>query len=399
MKGPTAKTHPRIEVPLVDLKAQFASIRSDVLAAIERVFASGHFILASEGEQLEGEIARYCQTRFAVGCASGTDALQLSLMALGIEAGDEAITVPLTFLASASCAARLGARPVFVDIDPRTFTLDPNRLEPHLRRLGANRLEHTRAVIPVHLYGQCADMDSILCLADEFELAVIEDAAQAIGAESHSRKAGSMGWAGCLSFYPTKNLGAYGDGGMVTTNDEAAAVRIRSLRAHGAAEDKHHFSSVGINSRLDELQAAMLRVKMDRLEPWIEARRVHAQRYDQLFKAAGLADGEAVYPDRWHPVVVPFRAAKTRHVFHQYCIRARDRDGLQRHLAEWGVGTDVYYPVPLHLQACFAGLGYKPGDFPEAERAARELLALPVYAELSAEQQAYVVDRIVAFYV
>lgn len=398
MRGTRTKARQRRQVPLVDLKAQFATIRPAVLAAIHRVLKSQRFILDAEVEQLEREIARYSKTRFAIGCASGSDALLLSLMLLGVRPGDEVITVPLTFFASASCAARLGARATFVDIDPRTFNLDANRLEAHLRGLDTTRQKNTRAIIPVHLYGQCAEMDAILCVATEFSLPVIEDAAQAIGAEDRGRRAGSMGWVGCLSFYPTKNLGGYGDGGMVTTNDEAAARRIRSWRAHGVGEDKHHFDAVGINSRLDELQAAVLRVKLHRLEQWIKARRAHARRYDQLFQVAGLTASRAVYPNRTHPVVVPYQVPDGRHVFYQYSIRAHDRDGLQRHLAKHGVGTDVYYPVPLHLQACFAGLGYKPGDFPEAERAARELLALPVFPELTAEQQQYVVNKIAAFY-
>jgi dTDP-4-amino-4,6-dideoxygalactose transaminase len=287
---------------------------------------------------------------------------------------------------------------VFVDIEPRTFNMDPEKLRARLKKLDSAGRKCTRALIPVHLYGQPADMDAINSIATEFNLPVVEDAAQAIGAELQGKRAGSLGRIGCFSFYPTKNLGAYGDAGALTTADAALADRLRAMSRLGCTHDKYHHDHVGWNARLDELQAAVLRVKFRHLEEWNQARIARAGRYDELFLGAGLSDPQKTCPDEKHPVVIPFRAPERRHVFHQYVIRAKDRDALKKFLAEEGVGTEVYYPLPLHLQSCFHGWGGRAGEFPEAERAAREVLALPLYPELTAEQQRYVPDRLAAFY-
>ena len=393
-----AKPATRLQVPQVDLKAQYAALKDEIQAALARVLESQRFILGEEGEALERELAALCGVPHAIGCASGSDALLLSLVTLGVGPGDEVITVPFTFFATAGAVARLGARAAFVDIEPRTCNLDPKKLEVHLNALDPERRRRTRALIPVHLYGQPADLQAINDLAAKFELAVIEDAAQAVGAELRGRRVGSLGRTACFSFYPTKNLGAYGDAGLVTTADPNLYDRMHALRQHGCTHDKYHHDFVGWNSRLDELQAAVLRVKLGHLEEWNAARRERADRYDQAFLATGLADRRKAYPDEQHPIVVPYRAEGRKHVFHQYVIRARDRDRLQRFLAAEGVGTDVYYPLPLHLQACFRGWGGRPGDCPEAERAAAEVLALPIYPELTAEQQQYVAAKVTEFY-
>jgi dTDP-4-amino-4,6-dideoxygalactose transaminase len=387
-----------MRIPQLDLQAQYAGLKGEIQAALARVCASQRFILGPEGEAMERELADYCRVPHAIGCASGSDALLLSLVTLNAGAGDEIVTVPFTFFSTAGAIARLGARASFVDIEPRSYTLNPKALKTHLESLPAQRRNRTRALIPVHLYGQTADMETINEIAAKFDLPVIEDAAQAIGAEFHGRRAGSIGRTGCFSFYPTKNLGAYGDAGMVTTSDAALADRLRAMSRHGCSHDKYHHDHVGWNARLDELQAAVLRVKFRHLEEWNRARIARADLYDQLFLEAGLADAKKTYPDEKHPVVIPYRAPGRRHVFHQYVIRARDRDGLRKFLAEEGVGTEVYYPLPLHLQSCFHGWGGREGELPEAERAAREVLALPLYPELTAEQQRYVPDRIAAFY-
>ena len=316
-------------------------------------------------------------------CASGSDAVLLALMALDIGAGQEVVTTPFTFFATASAIARVGARPRFVDIEPRTYNIDPAKLE-------AATGGRTRAVVPVHLYGQCAGMDEILGVAERHNLHVIEDAAQAIGAEDRGRRAGSMGVTGCFSFYPTKNLGAAGEAGMLTTDDAALAARLRRLRTHGGATEYQH-EELGFNSRLDTLQAAVLRVKLPHLDSWSQARRERADTYTRLLADAGLS--ELVTP--------PFVREDALHIFHLYVIRVpppASRDALIEHLRLSGVGTKVYYPVPMHLQQCFAGLGYSEGDFPEAERAARETLALPMFPELTEEQQAYVVEAIRRFF-
>jgi len=370
------------KVPLLDLRAQFETIRDEVRPAVDRVFDSQQFVLGAEVRALEEEIAGYSKTKFAVGCASGSDALLLALMSCGIGEGDEVITAPFSFFATAAAITRLGARPVFVDIDARTFNIRPSLV-------AAAVTERTRAIVPVHLYGQCAEMNPLIELSQSRGIPIIEDAAQAIGAEDQRRRAGSMGTIGCLSFYPSKNLGGAGDGGMLVTNDLDHARRLRILRVHGE-EQKYHHKLVGINSRLDALQAAVLRVKLPHLDDWSTGRQRKAQQYELMFGDAGLAD----------KVELPFVRSGARHIFHQFVVRVHDgkRDDLRAHLRECGVGTDVYYPVPLHLQECFAFLGYKEGDFPVAEQAAKETLALPVYPELTDEQQDYVVSAIGEFF-
>ena len=371
-----------MQVPLLDLKQQHAALREELRAALDRVLDSQQFVLGEDVRLLEEELARYCGTRHAVGCASGSDALLLALLALDVRAGDEVITTPFSFFATASSITRLGARPVFVDIDPRTYNIDVTKIEAAIS-------ERTRAIMPVHLYGQCADMDALNDIAARHALPVVEDAAQAIGARDKGKRAGSFGAIGCFSFYPTKNLGAAGDAGLLTTDDDALAARLRILRVHGGETEYHH-REVGLNSRLDTLQAAVLRVKLPHLEDWSSARRERAATYDRLFAEAGLL--EQVAP----PVVRP----GALHIFHQYIIRvaAAQRDALLAYLKQHGVGTKIYYPVPLHMQECFRYLDYHAGDIPEAERAARETLALPVYPELTPEQQRYVVERIRGFF-
>ena len=369
-----------MNVPLLDLQAQYASLRDEVRPAIERVLESQRFVLGDEVRRLESSIADYCHTKHAVGCASGSDALLLALMALDVKSGDEIITTPFSFFATASCVARLGARPVFVDIDPATYNIDVSQVADAIT-------SRTKAIMPVHIYGQCADIDPLLALGERHGIPIVEDAAQAIGATDRGRPAGSMGALGCFSFYPTKNLGGAGDGGIVITNDEQLAQRLRRLRAHGGITEYQH-TEVGINSRLDELQAAVLNVKLSRLDAWSNERAQRAALYTQLLNEADLSFAVAT------PVVRP----DCRHIFHQYVIRVpRYRDALMDHLRERGVGTKVYYPIPLHRQECFAYLGYKEGAFPEAERAAAETFALPAYPELSEEQQVYVVDSIKSF--
>lgn len=369
-----------MDVPLLNLQAQYASLREELRTAIDEVFASQHFVLGANGRALEEAIARYSNTKHAIGCASGSDALLLALMALDLEPDDEVITTPFTFFATGGAIARLGARPVFVDIDATTYNIDVAQIPSAIT-------SRTRAIMPVHLYGQCAEMNPLLEISKHSSIPIIEDAAQAIGAEDRGRRAGSMGLVGTLSFYPTKNLGGAGDGGMLTTNDNKLAERLRRLRTHGGATEYEH-SEVGINSRLDELQAAVLRVKFSYLDGWSELRSQKATFYTRLLQEANLD----------FLVGPPFVRADGRHIFHQYVIRVPEvRDRLAQHLKLKGVGTKVYYPIPLHLQQCFHYLGYKEGSFPEAERAARETLALPVYPELTQEQQLYVVDAIKSF--
>ncbi len=371
-----------MQVPLFDLKSQFAPIRDQVHAVVDRVFETQTFVLSDEVSALEAEIAAYSQTKHAIGCASGSDALILALMSLGIGPGDEVITSPFTFFATGSAITRFGARPVFVDIDPKTYNLDP--------ALAAKAVTaKTKAIVPVHIYGQCADMDSLLELGQEARLPIIEDAAQAIGARDCGRRAGSMGAIGCYSFYPSKNLGGAGDGGMIVTNDDDHAARLRILRVHGE-ERRYYHKFIGINSRLDSLQAGVLRVKLPHLDEWIAGRQHRAQRYLSMFTDAGLS--EFVEP--------PFIRSDASHVFHLFVIRVRagKRDALLDHLKNAGVGSGVYYPVPLHLQECFSYLGYKLGDFPISEAASAETLALPVYPELTDEQQDYVVNALTQFF-
>jgi dTDP-4-amino-4,6-dideoxygalactose transaminase len=370
-----------MQVPFLDLKVQYAAIKGEVRRVIDEVCDSQQFILGPRVRGLENEIARYCAIRHAIGVSSGTDALLLALMALGIGRGDEVITTPYTFIATAGSIARLGARPVFVDIDPARFTIDP--------KLIADRItERTRAILPVHLFGRCAEMAPILKLAAEHEIAVIEDAAQALGAEDeHGRRAGSMGLLGCFSFYPTKNLGGFGDGGMIVTGDSSLATTLLALRNQGSTSKYRHFL-IGGNFRLDELQAALLIVKLQFLDQWTQQRINNAERYNALFHERGLE----------HLLRLPELPKNERHVFNQYVVRASRRDELSRFLKSRTIGHDIYYPLPLHLQACFKDLGYKENDLAASEQAAREALALPIYPELTVPMQEYVVDAIQEFY-
>lgn len=380
-------------VPMLDLQRQYERIRDEVLAATERVCSSQHYILGAEVEAFEHEIANYCGAKAAVGCASGTDALWLALLAVGVQPGDQVVTTPFSFFASASAIARVGARPVFADIDPRTFNLDPALVEQFLN--GASR-DKLRALLPVHLYGQCADMDRFQELAQQFHLALIEDAAQAIGGRWGRSNAGSMSLCGAFSFYPTKNLSAYGDAGLVTTNDAEMAAHLRQLRNHGSPRRYLH-EEFGGNSRLDAIQAAVLRVKLKYIEEWNVARRLGAERYNQLFAEAGLL-AKSAQPENTAPIQAPYSSPPAHHVFHQYVVRAYRRDELREFLAARQIGTEVYYPIPLHLQPCFVYLGYGEGDFPQAERAANEVLALPMFPELTEAEQEWVVKSIADFY-
>jgi dTDP-4-amino-4,6-dideoxygalactose transaminase len=389
-------------VPLLDLQRQYEQVRAEVLAAVGRVCASQHYILGPEVEAFERELAEFCGALEAVGCASGTDALWLALAAAGVQPGDQVLTTPFSFFASASAIARSGARPVFADIDPRTFNLDPAQVESFLR---CSRRDKLRALLPVHLYGQCADMESLQHLADEFRLLLIEDAAQAIGATwrygsekdgTRTGRAGGLGASAAFSFYPTKNLSAYGEAGLVTTNSPEMAAHMRLLRNHGSPRRYVH-EELGWNSRLDAIQAAILRVKLKYVEGWNDARRQRAARYDQLFAAAGLTStGEQ--PENAAPIQLPLTSAHAHHVFHQYVVRAYRREELREFLNARKIATEIYYPIPLHLQPCFVYLGYREGDFPEAERAAKEVLALPMFPELTEEEQRWVVKSIADFY-
>jgi dTDP-4-amino-4,6-dideoxygalactose transaminase len=367
-------------VPFLDLKAQFASIRKEVLHAIERVMDSQQFILGKEVQLLEAEIAQMTGATAAVGCASGSDALYLALRALDIESGDEVITTPFTFVATAGAIARTGARPVFVDIDAKTFNLDPQLLRSAITK-------KTRAIIPVHLFGLAADMKPILKIARENGIAVIEDAAQAIGATYEGAQIGSLGLFGCFSFFPSKNLGCAGDGGMVTTTEESLGDKLRLLRAHGSRE-KYSYEILGVNSRLDSLQAAILRVKLAHLKEWERQRIENADVYRGLFKDYHLDE----------LVTLPAAPANCKHVYNQFVIRCSERQKLRLFLRERGFSTEVYYPSPLHLQAAFAYLKYSAGDFPVSETACREVLALPIYPEISEEVQNAIVRAISQFY-
>ncbi len=375
---------------MLDLSRQYASIRNDVLAAITRVCDSQRYILGEEVAAFEREFAPHCGTHEAVGCASGTDALWLALAAAGIGPGDAVITTPFSFFATASSILRAGAKPVFADVDPETLNLDPASVERRLK----TSLHGTKALMPVHLYGQCADMDGINRLAAEFEQQVIEDAAQAVGASWNGKLAGSLGVAAAFSFYPTKNLSAFGDAGAVTTNDAKLAERMRSLRNHGGKQRYYH-DEIGANSRLDSIQAAVLRVKMPHLPKWNDARRERARTYGRLLTSAGLTKTGANSPA---PLMLLKTLPGAHHIYHQYVVRVRDRDKLRAFLGERGVGSEIYYPIPLHLQKCFSYLGYAQGDLPEAERAALDVLALPMFAELEEDEQRYVVESIAQFY-
>jgi dTDP-4-amino-4,6-dideoxygalactose transaminase len=387
-----------MNVPLLDLRAQYATIKDKVRPAVDEVLETQRFILGEQVSALEKEIANYCSVPFAVGVASGTDALLLSLKALGVGPGDAVVTVPFTFFATAGAVVNLGARPIFVDIEETGFDMDPEKLSSFLARectfsLSARKTVHTssrsivKAIVPVHLYGQCADMDEILAIAQRYSLPVVEDACQAIGATYKNRNAGAIGDLGCFSFFPSKNLGGAGDGGMVVTSNRQLADRVRLLRTHGA-HPKYFHSIVGFNSRLDEIQAAVLRVKLPYLHDWSNARRENAGRYGRDFESAGLLS--QITP----PAVLPNRS----HIFHQYVIRCKMRDSLQAFLKEKGIGTEIYYPISLHEQECFRSLGYGAADMPRSHAAAMETLALPIYPELSDAQRHYVVENIAAFY-
>lgn len=367
-----------MRVPLLDLKLQYQKIKPDVLQVIHQVCEEQAFILGPHVDAFEQDVARYLDVTHAIGVTSGTDALLLGLMAAGVRPGDEVITTPYTFFATAGSISRLGAVPVFVDIDPATYCLD-------VSKLGDALTPKAKAVIPVHLYGRPMDLTPVLDLAEAEDLVVIEDAAQAIGASVNGKRVGTSGAFGAFSFFPSKNLGGFGDGGLVTTNDAERAAALRRLRVHGS-ERRYEHVEIGINGRLDALQAAVLRVKLGHLDAWTEARRRNARRYRALFSDAGLVDLLAV-PD-----------ATEGHVFNQFVIRSKRRDDLKAFLAVREVGTEIYYPIPLHLQPCYRHLGYAPGDFPESERAAAETLALPIFPELTETQQTFVVDSIAQFY-
>jgi dTDP-4-amino-4,6-dideoxygalactose transaminase len=384
-------------VPLLDLKAQYAQIRAEVLPLIEQVCSSQQFILGEHVRGLEEEIAHYCGTPYGVGVSSGTDALLLALMTLEIGSGDEVITSPFTFFATAGTIARVGARPVFCDIDPLTFNISPAAVQAFIDRdctAAGGRLVNratgglVKALMPVHLYGQSADMQPLMDIARRYGLRVIEDAAQAIGSEyQEGVRVGSIGDIGCFSFFPSKNLGAFGDAGLCTTRDPELAERLRVLRVHGG-KPKYYHALIGGNFRIDELQAAVLRVKLKYLDGWTQARQRNAAFYEQAFSAAALGTA----------VVTPQPKPGQRHIFNQYAVRVRQRDALKQHLTERGIGTEIYYPVPLDRQACFAYLGSQPGAFPESERAAAETLALPVYPELTAVQLTHVVTSIADYF-
>lgn len=370
----------KLHVPLLDLTAQYATIETEIHEALDRVIRSQRFILGPEVEGLEAEIADYCDARHCVAVSSGSDALLAVLMALDCGPGDEVITSPYSFFATAGAIARLGAKPVFVDIDPLTYNLDPSLIEEKVT-------PRTKAILPVHLYGQCADMAEIVEVAARHGLHVIEDACQAIGAEYKGRRAGSIGDAGCFSFFPSKNLGGFGDGGAITTNDSTLAHKLRCLRNHGM-EPRYFHKMIGGNFRLDALQAAVLRVKLKHLDSWTTRRQRNAAFYDAAFSDMGLVPSLLNTPAVVHE----------RHIFNQYVIRVADRDALKNHLEQENVGTEIYYPVPLHMQECFESLGHRRGDCPESEAAASSTLALPIYPELNAVRLQKVVDTVASYF-
>ena len=370
-----------MKVPLLDLKEQNQTLRAEVDAAISKVLDSNGFILGAEVEALENELASYCRTKFAIGCASGTDALLLALMALDVGFGDEVITTPYSFFATVSSVTRLGAVPVFVDIEPKTYNLDVSQIE-------AKVTERTKAIQPVHLFGQCATMNELRKISKKYNIPLVEDAAQAIGAEETGARAGAMSEIGCFSFYPSKNLGGMGDGGFLTTDDEVLANKLKALRVHGS-EKRYYHQWVGLNSRLDALQAAILRVKLPHLDSWSDKRKANADIYRKLFTDAGLTE----------QITLPFEREGGRHIYNQFVIKVSERrDELKQFLSKNNIGTDIYYPVSLHLQECFAYLDYQRGDFPESEKASGETLALPIFPELTFEQQKYVVKKITEFF-
>lgn len=377
-----------MSVPLLDLKAHHEALHQEIMAALEQTFQSQAFILGPDVGKLEERVASYCQAKHGIGVSSGTDALLIALMALGIGPGDEVITTPYSFFATAGAVVRLGAKPVLVDIDPVTYNLDPTKVESVLTA-------KTKTIIPVHLYGQCADMGPIIDIAKRHNLSVIEDAAQAIGSEYHDgRRACSMGTIGCLSFFPSKNLGCLGDGGMAVTNDLDIAERMRVLRVHGS-KPKYYHKLIGGNFRLDTIQAAVLNVKLNYLDKWTKRRQENAARYEDLLKQSGLLQAGKV-----HLPVPVYRnsGVKHYHIYNQFVLRVEQRDALMAHLKQKGIGAEIYYPIPFHLQECFLYLGYQDGDFPESERAAKETIAIPIYPELTVEQQIEVVEAIATFY-
>ncbi|MGE6487619.1 DegT/DnrJ/EryC1/StrS family aminotransferase [Paenisporosarcina sp. NPDC076898] len=368
-----------MKIPMLDLSEQYATLKDEVMVALDNVMSSSHFILGSQVKKIEADIAEYSHVKHGIGCGNGSDAIHIALQAAGIGEGDEVITSPFTFFATGGAIVRAGAKPVFVDIDPVNFNIDPDKIEAAIT-------EHTKAIIPVHLYGQMADMVKIKEIASKHNLAVIEDAAQAIGAKQGEFSVGELGTAATYSFFPTKNLGAYGDGGMVVTNHDDIAEKSRVIRVHGS-KPKYYHAVLGYNSRLDELQAAVLNVKFPHLDTWSELRGKHAQNYTNL-----LNEKVGNY------IKTPEVVQGFHHVFHQYTILTDRRDELQSYLNEQGVSTMIYYPLPLHLQPVFENLGYKKGDFPEAEKAADQALSLPMFPELKEEQQQYVVEKIVSFF-
>ncbi|MEJ2567614.1 MAG: DegT/DnrJ/EryC1/StrS family aminotransferase [candidate division WOR-3 bacterium] len=381
-----------MKVPLLDLKRRYNLIKEEIDKAIEKVLNSQHFILGEEVTKLEKEIAKYCGTEYAVAVASGTDALLLSLRSLSIEKGAFVITTPFTFFATAGAIHNIGATPIFVDIKPDTFNIDPEKTQEllegktfHTKRLKLD-LSKIKAMIPIHLYGQTADMDPIIEIANKYNLEIIEDACQAIGAEYKSKKAGSLGTSGCFSFFPTKNLGAYGDGGIITTYREEVAAELKKLRVHGSEKDYHHLS-VGYNSRLDTIQAAILLTELPHLDDWNKKREENAAIYSDSLKDIEQLDR-------------PFVAPRRKHIFHQYTIRVKNekRDKLRNFLTQKEIGSKIYYPTPLHLQECFNYLGYKKGDLPHSEKAAAEVLSLPIFPELSHEEIVYTCESIKSFF-
>ena len=375
-------------VPLLDLKAHHEPLHQEIMAALEQTFESQAFILGAEVGKLEERVATYCRAKYGIGVTSGTDALLIALMALEVGPGDEVITTPYSFFSTAGAVVRLGAKPVFVDIDPTTYNIDP-------AKISAAITVKTKAIIPVHLYGQCADMGPIMDLAKCHNVSVIEDAAQAIGSEYRDgRLACSIGTIGCLSFFPSKNLGCLGDGGMAVTNDPDLAERMRVLRVHGS-KPKYYHKLIGGNFRLDTIQAAVLNVKLNYLAGWTKRRQENATRYEDLFKQSGLVQqGKVKLPEPVYRNV----GVKHYHIYNQFVMRVEQRDALLAHLRQKEIGAEIYYPVPFHLQECFLYLGYREGDFPESERAANETIAIPIYPELTTEQQTAVVEAIVAFY-
>ncbi|MBC2715000.1 MAG: DegT/DnrJ/EryC1/StrS family aminotransferase [Desulfobacteraceae bacterium] len=376
-----------MQVPLLDLKAQYQSIKDECLKVTQDIYESQYFILGPYVEKLEKEIAEYCSAKYAVGVSSGTDALLLSLMAAKIGSGDRVITTPYTFFATAGAVSRVGAIPVFVDIEPDTYNISPAKIDAVIKEMPNAARKTLKAIIPVHLYGQCADMNAVTGIAKDNNLVVIEDAAQAIGSEYQKKRAGSMGDFGCFSFFPSKNLGGFGDGGIVTTNSEDQYDNLKILRVHGG-HPKYYHSQIGGNFRLDALQAAIVSIKLKYLDQWTKTRQENAEKYKSLIKEAGLN----------HTITVPFEK-ENRHIYNQFIIQvAERRDELKEFLISNNVGCEIYYPVPLHLQECFADRGYSSGDFPVSEYAAEHTLALPVYPELSEEQIVYVVDQIKKFY-